>query len=90
MSKRLKPDPLFHFRANGLEGRYAKRGALAERGVPSAAVVLMCVECSGLDYTEAKNCKIVTCPLFPLNVRFIKKKSLQKSAAAERRKEREQ
>ena len=85
MAKRKEADPLFHFRAAGLEGRYRKRGAAALRGVPSAAVILKCVECSGMEYTEAKNCAITDCPLYPLNVRFIKKKSLQKMAARTRR-----
>lgn len=82
-------DPLFHFRNVGLEERYAKRGKEAQRGVPSAAVVLKCIECSGLEYNVAKDCEITSCPLYPLNVRFIKKKSLQKSAAAGRRRDRE-
>lgn len=89
MSEPKEPDPLYHFRQNGLEVRYAKRGYEAKRGVPSAAVVLKCIECSGLEYNTAKDCAITSCPLYPLNVRFIKKKSLQKHQAAGRRRDRE-
>jgi hypothetical protein len=85
----MKADPLFHFRRAGLEDRYKKRGEEAKRGIASAAIVLKCIECSGLEFNVAKDCATTTCPLFPMNERFIKRKSAQKHAAAERRQKRE-
>lgn len=67
-----KPDPMYHFRAAGLEKRYEKRGVEANKGFGKASIILKCIECSGMEYAEAKICKINTCPLFVMNRKYFK------------------